>query len=197
MARGGVQDAQRIFREGLLFLDTAAVTRSWVRVDSTASFFMDFRRAAMQEYIDDLATARARWERLDRLMHSGTRIARDVDPDVRWNSPFRAVEFLSPLRYDDVIVGHLAGISVQQGDSAAAARYVARLEREDRDDGSGNAAFWLAYVAMWRGDRAKAVSLLDRAISRDEYWAWYAHVEPEFRRLDAYEPYQRLIASRD
>lgn len=98
------------------------------------------------------------------------------------------------------VVGLMALVSQATGRNEEAAAYRKRLERMDARFTRGQPEFWRARLAARSGDKARAVELLQQAVTRGLWFGNYNSLliesgrnEPEFAMLRGYGPYEELL----
>ena len=84
----------------------------------------------------------------------------------------------------------LGALAIRQGDQAEARRMDQWLQGQA---GNSRATQARARLAALRGDRAGAVSLLQRAFDQGLNGRMFVHIDPDFESLLDYPPYRELI----
>ena len=106
---------------------------------------------------------------------------------------------------DVSLLGYQGTLAARLGDSAATDSIDNRLATMDRPWLWGHAAYWRGAMAAVRGDSAAATARLSEAMNLGlfaeqwgtEYPKWDYHIDPDFRPLLDYPPFEDLVGPRD
>jgi DNA-binding SARP family transcriptional activator len=105
---------------------------------------------------------------------------------------------------DVSLLGYRGTLAARLGDDETARRIDGELAALDRPLLWGHADYWRSAIAAVRGDRDAGAEHLETAIQKGlfarqwgtEYPKWDYHIDPDFRPLLDYPPFEELVAPR-